>query len=250
MRHIQINIKGIELSIEKTALITGGSRGLGRGFVEVLRARGYKVFASVREHSADLASTFPEVVQIPLHLGQSESLNEAVKLLGSLTDTIDILVNNAGISSSSKEVGDKSKVCTLGSLNREVLLKMFDVNAVQPILLIQSLLPLLKRDPCYCIQISSARGALYTDETVNSSGNYGYRASKAATNMMTRALLHDLPSYVRTFAVHPGRVKTDMNPSGNIFPWESAEKILGILDRWEPSMNGNFLDNEGREWAR
>jgi len=234
----------------KTAVVTGGNRGLGRGFVESLTARGYRVFATVRTLNAELKIKFPGLQQVILNVGDSASLESAVAQIKSLTDSVDVILNNAALSRSSSEVGGAAKVCKLGSLSRESLLKIIDVNAVEPILLIQGLLPLLKSNPCYCIQISSARGSLYMDETSNSSANYGYRVSKTALTMMTRAMVDDLPKNVRTFAVHPGLVKTDMNPEGLITPAESAEKILSIMDKWQPSMNGNFLNNDGTQWPR
>ena len=234
----------------RAALVTGASQGLGLGFVEALHHRGFKVFAGVRKFNPEIEKRFPDVEQITLLLDDADTLASAVTQISDRTSSLDIIVNNGALSRKSPELGGASTTCVLKDLDRASLLKMFEVNAIAPLMLIKQFLPLLKNDPSYLIQISSARGSLYTDETPNSSANYGYRGSKAALTMMTRALIHDLPSHIRTFAVHPGLVKTSMNPEGKLTPIESAQRILSIPDRWQPSMHGNFLNNEGAEWPR
>ena len=99
----------------------------------------------------------------------------------------------------------------------------------------------------FLINISSERASF---ENKNTHANYGYRASKVALNMITQCLLFDLPQNVSTFAVHPGWVKTDLNPSGVLSPEESARSILHILDTWDSSMNGAYLDTDGSPFPR
>jgi len=235
------------MNLPKEAFVTGASRGLGRGFVEVLLERGYRVFAGMRSPE-DFTLIHPNVVPVRLDLGNAESIEEALDTVCSKAQGLSLIINNGAIQRNSPEIGGPEKVCALDQLTRDVILKMFEINAVAPLIVLKGLLPLLRSDPSYCINISSARGVLYTDETLNSSGNYGYRSSKAALSVLTMATTFDLPKHVRTFSVHPGLVKTDMNPTGNITPQQSAEKILSILDIWKPSLNGAFLRNDGVRW--
>ncbi len=102
----------------------------------------------------------------------------------------------------------------------------------------------MKAKPSFIINISSNR-ASYHDELKNTSGNYGYRASKAALNMMVYCSVFDLPSNIKSFTVYPGRVKSDMNPSGVDDPFKQAEKIVKITKNWQEEFNGRYLRYDG-----
>lgn len=154
------------------------------------------------------------------------------------------MVNNAGLNKDSATNGKKELVCNLKDLDRKSLLKIFDVNTISPIMIVKTFLPLLKSQPSFIVNISSGRSS-YKDEYVNTSGNYGYRASKAALNLITFSSIFDLPKNVKTFAVHPGGVKTDMNPTGVHDPFQQAGKIIGITKNWKEEFNGKFLRFDG-----
>ncbi len=111
-------------------------------------------------------------------------------------------------------------------------------------MILKIFLSLLVPNPAYVIHISSNR-ASYHDELINTNANYGYRASKAALNMMTFCSLFDLPKNIRTFSVHPGIMKTDMNPTGKDDPLGQAKKIIAITDNWKEELNGKFLRYDG-----
>jgi NAD(P)-dependent dehydrogenase (short-subunit alcohol dehydrogenase family) len=125
---------------------------------------------------------------------------------------------------------------------------MFDVNAVAPLMVIKEAIPLMKGNPAIIVNISSDR-ASYANALNDSNANYGYKASKAALNMLTKALTFDLPENVNVIAVHPGGVRTDMNPNGSLEPYQAAEKIYQIIENWRPEMNGLFVHNDGSEYA-
>ncbi len=98
------------------------------------------------------------------------------------------------------------------------------------------------------LNISSNRGSFH-DENKNSTANYGYRASKAALNMLTLALSQDLPDGIFTVAVHPGGVKTDMNPLGPTNPVDAANDIIfTFVKSWQPNMNGGFYYSDGTNY--
>ena len=158
-----------------------------------------------------------------------------------------MIVNNAGVNKDTATNNHKEYVCNLGSLKREDLLKMFDVNSISPLMILQKFPPLLTSDPSFVINISSCRASFH-DEFDNSTGNYGYRASKIALNMLTFCSVKDLPSNVKTFAVHPGSVKTNMNQQGDQTPYEQAEKIISITKNWKEEFNGRFLRYNGVEY--
>jgi NAD(P)-dependent dehydrogenase (short-subunit alcohol dehydrogenase family) len=121
---------------------------------------------------------------------------------------------------------------------------MLNTNAVSPLMITKAFLGMLTSDPSFVINVSSDR-ASYHDKLSNTHANYGYRASKAALNMYTFCSTWDLPNNVKTFAVHPGNMKTDMNPTGIDNPNDQTKSILQILDNWEDSLNGKFLNYDG-----
>jgi NAD(P)-dependent dehydrogenase (short-subunit alcohol dehydrogenase family) len=201
------------------------------------------VFVGVRDLT-NVALDNPNLIPILLDVTDDRSIRFAFDMVKSKTDHIDYLINNAGLNKDSATNNNKDIVCKLSELDRTALIRMFDVNAIAPIMMLKVFLPLLITDPTYVINISSGRSS-YQDEYENTNGNYGYRASKAALNMLTHASTWDLPVNIRTFAVHPGGVKTDMNPTGVDLPVVQAERIIDITRNWKDEFNGKFLRYNG-----
>ncbi len=222
----------------KYALVTGANRGLGKGFSDYLANNGYFVFAAMRK--TDKQAVSKNILAIALDVSDDKSINEACEEVKSKTGKLDLIVNNAGVNKDTATDNHKEFVCSLASLKRENLLKMFDVNSISPLMVSQKFIPLLKPNPSFVINISSCRASFH-DEFDNSTGNYGYRASKIALNMLTFCSIKDLPNNVKTFAVHPGSVKTDMNAEGDQIPYEQAKKIMQIKKNWKDEFNGRFL---------
>lgn len=230
----------------KTVFVTGANRGLGKGFTQYFLGIGYKVFAGVRDtNSVDLKlSKNPNFYTIKINVSDDESIQSAYEEIKKQTTSLDYLINNAGLNKDSATNNKKELVCNLNNLDRMALLNMFNVNSISPLIITKYFLPLLSVKPSFVINISSARSS-YNDENPNSNGNYGYRASKAALNMMTYCTLFDLPPNVKTFTVHPGSVRTDMNPNGIDEPMQQAEKIINITENWKDELNGKFLRFDG-----
>lgn len=227
----------------KYAFVTGGNRGIGRAFVDYLHDEGYSVFGGTRKITSSERNK-ERLVWIKIDLSSDSSISKAVEEIKNRTDKLDILVNNAGVNKDSATNNKKDLVCKLEKLDRKSLLTMFEINTVAPLLLTKELLPLLKKTDSFVINISSCR-ASYNDEYENSNGNYGYRASKTALNMMVHASTWDLPKNVKTFAVHPGGVKTDMNPGGKHDPYKQAKKMINITKNWKDKFNGRFMRFDG-----
>jgi NAD(P)-dependent dehydrogenase (short-subunit alcohol dehydrogenase family) len=230
----------------KTAFVTGGGRGLGKGFAKYFLDKGFQVFIGVRNPKKvgeDLENN-KNLVAVKIDVSDDESIKSAFQEVAKKADHIDYLINNAGLNKDSATNNKKGLVCNLNVLDRASLLKMFNVNSISPMMVIKFFLPLLNSKPSFVVNISSARSS-YKDEYPNSNGNYGYRGSKAALNMMTFSSLFDLPQNVKTFAVHPGGVKTDMNPTGEHKPIEQAKRIINITENWKDEFNGKFLRFDG-----
>jgi NAD(P)-dependent dehydrogenase (short-subunit alcohol dehydrogenase family) len=235
----------------KSAFITGANRGLGKGFVKYFIGEGIKVFAGVRnlESVDDSYKNNPLISIVKIDVSDDSQIKDAVRKVSSETNSLTYLINNAGMNKDSATNGKKELVCNLNKLDRKSLLKMFDVNSVSPTMVTKAFLNLLKNEDSFVINISSCRASI-KDEYQNSNGNYGYRSSKAALNTMTLSSLFDLPKNVKTFAVHPGGVLTDMNPRGDHDAQEQAEKIVSISnnENWREEFNGQFLRYNGMHY--
>jgi NAD(P)-dependent dehydrogenase (short-subunit alcohol dehydrogenase family) len=226
----------------KSAFITGANQGLGNGFIEHLLDQGWQVFGGVRKKE-----NLPQkanLVWVELELASDDSIANAVAEIKKKTNQIDLLINNAGINKDTATDNHKEKVGKLGHLERTMLQKMFDINAIAPMRVLQAFLPLLTAPSSFVINISSCRASFH-DEFENSFANYGYRASKIALNMMTFVSTYDLPKNIQTFAVHPGNVRSGMNPSGSDDPKLQAEKIMTITKNWNNAWNGKFMRYDG-----
>lgn len=226
----------------KSAFVTGAGRGLGKGFVEYLLDQGYYVFAGVRSLEAHMPSEMLEYIECDI--ANDDSIRKCRDTIASKIKSLDILINNAGLNKDSATNGHKELVTNLKDLQRKSLLEMFNVNAISPLLVAQQFLPLLTATPSFVINISSCRASFH-DEFENPTGNYGYRASKVALNMYTFCSVRDLPKNIKTFAVHPGSVRTDMNPGGSQTPYQQAESIFSITKSWKEEYNGKFMRWDG-----
>ncbi|MDX1736129.1 MAG: SDR family NAD(P)-dependent oxidoreductase, partial [Halioglobus sp.] len=135
---------------------------------------------------------------------------------------------------------------SIASTDFEQLAMVFDVNSTGPMRVTQALLPNLEAgEGKTVVQISSVMGSI----AGNGGGYYGYRASKAALNMLNRSLATELGKQGFVCVVmHPGWVKTRMG--GSAAPVEVPDSVAGLLrviDGLGASDNGRFLDYQGKE---
>ncbi len=217
-----------------TWLITGANRGLGLELVRQLVASGARVIATARNPSnaTELSSLGVEV-----HRLDQTNADEVSALATTLADRpIDILVNNAALGGGGS---------SLASLDVEELNDFFDANATGPLRLTQALLPNLRAGRRKLIvNITSRMGSI---EANAGGGSYGYRASKAALNMINRNLAVELGDGGFTCVVlHPGWVQTDMGGAGApLTPEASVASMLNVMQGLGRDHNGHFLNYDG-----
>ncbi|UCD38894.1 MAG: SDR family oxidoreductase, partial [Fidelibacterota bacterium] len=174
----------------RSILITGANRGIGLGLVKHCLSRGDLVFAACR--SPEQATELNRLQEahgdhlhvFPMDVTNQTAMDNAVAMIKAFTGgRLDILFNNAGVG------GGKSP---LGSVTADELVTAFQVNAVAPLHLAQSCLPLLKKgDRPVIVNITSRMGSIADN---GSGGSYAYRASKAALNMLNKSMAIDLAS--------------------------------------------------------
>jgi len=194
------------------ALVTGGSQGLGRALVEALAGEGWSVVTDARS-AGDLeevaragVTTVAGDVTDPAHRA---ALLDAVARLGRL----DLLVNNASVLGPSPQP-------VLAGYPLDVLRRVYEVNVIAPLALVQLALPLLREAKGRIVNVTS-------DAAVEAyEGWGGYGSSKAALEQLSAVLAAEEPE-VTVWAVDPGDMRTRMHQEA--FPGED------ISDRPEPA---------------
>lgn len=217
-----------------TCIVTGAGRGLGLELTRQLVDRGHEVIATVRrpEAAAPLETLGATVEQ--LDVASIESIGAFRDRLGGRP--VDLLVNNAGMGVGGHDFAAED----WGQLAR-----FFQVNATGPMQLAQALLPnLLAGTGRRVVNVTSKMGSI-ADNT--SGGAYGYRASKAALNMLTKSMSIDLRADgIVAIVIHPGWVATDMGgPAAPLSSTESVAGMLKVVEGLGPEDSGRFLSYLG-----
>ncbi len=222
-----------------TVLITGANRGLGLEFVRQYAESGWKVIACCR--SPEQATALGELAKkhdVELHKLNMASENEINELATSLKGRpIDHLILNAGI------LGEKC--ANLGEMTQSGWLEVLTINTVAPALLIQALRDNVAASDLKTIAGISTRVASLDDNS--SGGMYSYRASKAALNQILVSAAKNLAEQgVKTVALHPGWVKTDMGGENAMFTVEeSVAGMMKVIRELTPEESGCFRVFDG-----
>ncbi len=190
----------------KSALVTGGSRGIGlmiaQGFVEA----GARVYISSRKADVcdDVAAELSKVgtcFSIPADLSSDAECDRLAAVVSEREPKLDILVNNAGATWGAP----------LADYPADAWDKVMTLNTKSPFLLTRALLPVLEAagtadDPARVINIGSIDGI-----QVPIMETYAYSTSKAAIHQLTRHLARQLgPSHITVNAIAPGPFESKM----------------------------------------
>jgi NAD(P)-dependent dehydrogenase (short-subunit alcohol dehydrogenase family) len=219
-----------------TAIITGASRGLGLALARALARRGWTLVIDARgEPELELAAAelaaLTDVTAIP---GDISDPSHRKILLARAGAAIDLLVNNASLLKG--PVADPSgPQPELAHYPISALQRVYEVNLLAPLALIQAALPFL-RDGAAVINITSDAAV----EPYEGWGGYG--SSKAALDQLTAILAAEQPR-LRVYAADPGDMRTRMHqeafPGEDISdrppPEDSVPGLLALIDRALPS---------------
>ena len=225
-------------------LVTGANRGLGFELTRQCLAGGDHVYAGCRhpEQAAALSSLATvyegRLTMLTLDVTNEETIDASQEIVSSQTNALGLLFNNAATHPGAE---------TITTLSAETLIHTLRVNAVGPMLITQRYLDLLKAASSpKIINISSEAGSISKMQHFR---GYAYYASKAALNMLTRALAWDESlAGVIVIAIHPGWMRTDMGGDrAPLSPAQSAAGILRVVDGLAAASSGRFYTYEGHE---
>jgi NAD(P)-dependent dehydrogenase (short-subunit alcohol dehydrogenase family) len=224
-------------------VLTGANRGIGLELVRQYLARGDSIHAGVRtpERSGELAALAESSGgRLRIHACDVAVEASVRAFADAVTAPVDLLINNAGV---------RSRPDGLQEFDAEDATRTFQVNALGALRVTGALLPMLRRvKGAKIANLSSGLGSI-TDNSWG--GAYGYRMSKAALNMASRSLAHDLrEDGIVVVALSPGWVQTDMGGSEAPTPVaESAAGLIGLIDRLTLEDSGGFFGFQGERIA-
>lgn len=241
----------------KVALVTGGSRGIGKMIAQGYVENGAKVYISSRkadvcDATAEELSKLGECISIPADLATNEGRKHVIDELSKREECLNILVNNAGAAWGAP----------IDEFPEDGYDKTMDINVKSIFFLTRDLLPLLEKgksegDPARIINIGSIDGI-----HIPSQDNFAYGPSKAAVHHMTKVFAIRLADRGMTVnAIAPGPFESKMmewtlenfrdriesgNPQGRIgTPQDMAGLAIFLASRAGAYTNGCIIPLDG-----
>ena len=230
----------------KIALITGANKGIGFETARQLAQKGFSVLLGARDEKRGLEAVETlkneglEVQFLPIDPTDAASIEAAAREVEEKFGRLDVLVNNAGAIA-------EADFAPPASVATSVLRETFELNVFGSHEVTRAFWPLLeKSEAARLVNVSSALGSLALHADFD--GDFkdfkviAYSTSKAALNMMTvhyAAQWNQTPHRANT--IHPGNVKTDGNPRGEISVEEGAKTSVDLATIPNDGPNGAFF---------
>ena len=225
--------------IKYTVLITGTNKGLGLEFVKQFAIEGYQVIACTRKINKkdelhQLQEKFKTISICKLDIANFSSIDQFAKLF---KKPIDILINNAGVYPDS----------SVDHVDYKAWLNAFKINTLAAFKMTKAFLPHLKKGRLK--KIASLTSKMGSIDDNSGGGEYIYRSSKTALNMVMKSLSIDLKPYdLSVITLHPGWVRTDMGgPNGLIDVDESVAGMKRQIDKLTIRTSGQFIAYDGKK---
>lgn len=242
----------------ETVLITGTSKGIGLEFAKQYTSKGCRVYGTYRgQPSQSLEALNAEAKNFSLVKCDLGSLAEIDQLAESLADTpLDTIISNAGVMGRGGPPGAPNGE-QIGELDYDLFDLYMSVNVRAPAKLAERLRDNLKEgaSPKF-VAISSGAGSFGMTATLP--GNYWYKSSKAALNMVMRNIAVDLKlAGVTVLTLHPGLVLTErlapmrdkilsMPTQEKAFePQEAVANMIKAISAATIDDTGRFIRNDG-----
>ncbi len=196
--------------MDKTAVVTGASSGIGAATTKLLVAQGYRVYALARrkDRLERLGVGTPVVCDV--------TSDTDVAAFAASVDRVDLLVNNAGGAHGADQVAEASV---------DDWQWMYDVNVLGTLRMTKALLPKMAHGGTV-ITISSTAGLIVYE------GGGGYAAAKHAQTALVETLRLELCGQpIRVVEIDPGMVKTDEFALNRLGSRERAEAVYAGVDK-------------------
>ncbi len=240
-------------SDKKVALITGANKGIGLEIARQLGKQGITVVLGSRDPqrgqtAADaLKGEGIDAHTVKLEVTDAADHDAALAFLQKEFGRLDILVNNAGVMLEFEGVTPQEyQGAASMTVTPETLRRTYEANAVAPYFLTETLLPLLKAAPAgRIVHQSSALGSVASHASGQIPAEFqlpAYSSSKAALNMLgviQAEALKETP--VKVNIAHPGNVKTDMNPFGDLTVEEGAKTAVTLATLPDDGPTGGYF---------
>jgi NAD(P)-dependent dehydrogenase (short-subunit alcohol dehydrogenase family) len=222
-----------------TVLITGANRGLGLEFVKQYAIDNYEVIACARKLNKKdslhkLQEAYKNISIFALDIQNFTSIDQLAK---TLKKPIDILINNAGVYPDS----------SIDHIDYDAWLDTFKINTLAAFKMTKAFLPHLKKGDLK--KVASLTSKMGSIDDNSGGGEYLYRSSKTALNMVMKSLSIDLKPYdLSLITLHPGWVRTDMGgPNGLINADESVAGMKRQIDKLSVKTTGQFIAYDGKK---
>jgi 2-deoxy-D-gluconate 3-dehydrogenase len=205
----------------RIAVVTGGSRGIGRMIAEEFVRRGVRTYITARkaepcQQTAAELSEFGECIALPHDLSTAEGIGAFVSEFSEREKSLDILINNAGAAWGAP----------FDEFPESGWDKVMDINVKSLFFLTQQLAPMLREaasaeQPAKVINITSIDGIRNTDMET-----YSYSASKAAAIHLTRRMAKRLVGeHIYVNSIAPGAFASDLNK----FARDNPDKVASFI---------------------
>ncbi|MBC8120408.1 MAG: SDR family oxidoreductase [Gemmatimonadaceae bacterium] len=235
-------------TMQKTALVTGGNRGIGFEACRQLAGKGFRVILTSRDEAKGTAAAEQlqqeglEIMSHPLDVTDPSSIEQIARFVRERFNGLEVLVNNAGI------FLDVRGSAGILDLKLDTLHETMETNVHGPVLLAQAFIPTMReRNYGRVVNVSSGAGQLAD----MNNGYPAYRISKTALNAVTRILAAELSgTNVLVNSVCPGWVKTDMGgPDAPRTPAQGADTLVWLATLPDDGPSGGFFrDRESIDW--
>lgn len=244
------------MSEKKIALISGANKGIGLETARQLGKLGYIALLGSRDPlKGEVAARLLredgiDARVVKLDVTKQSDIDAAAAMLEREFGRLDVLVNNAGVMLEKGWTKNTTSETTMENLRAT-----FEANVFAVFALTKALLPLLKKSEAgRIVNVSSILGSVSLQATKGSptysTKLFAYNASKAALNVLTISLAHELRgTKIKVNSAHPGWVKTDLGGEAapmNVVDGAKTEVTLATLGEDGPT--GGFFHN-GKEIA-
>jgi len=250
---VNFSVESVSDRSSRTALIVGAGQGIGLEFVRQLVQRDEidRLYATYRNPQTELlAITDTRLSCLSMDITDEEQIAAVINAIQAETNALHTVINCVGVLHEGTMQPEKS----LRQVNAEQLLRYFQVNSVGAMLIAKHVQPLLKhRDRAIFATISAKIGSIGDNHL---GGWYGYRASKAAQNMLMKtAAIEYARSSPKTLVVtlHPGTTDTGLSqpfqsnvPAEKLFSVErTVSQLLEVIEQLQEGDSGQFFSWNG-----